>query len=100
MQKLCQDASGWYLENSENTTLRDKLLGDIASGAVMAGTGMSNPMKTLAGFEGFKLKAQRAEGGYVVSGVLPWVSNLGDGHWFATVIQDAADERHLMFAMI
>ena len=96
----CQDASGWYLENSENTTLRDKLLGDIASGAVMAGTGMSNPMKTLAGFEGFKLKAQRAEGGYVVSGVLPWVSNLGDGHWFATVIQDAADERHLMFAMI
>ncbi len=96
----CQDASGWYLENTENVSLRDRLQGDIASGAVMAGTGMSNPMKTLAGIEGFKLKAQRAEGGYVVSGVLPWVSNLGDGHWFATVIQDAADERHLMFAMV
>ena len=96
----CQDASGWYLENTRNTTLRDKLQPAIASGEVMAGTGMSNPMKTLAGFEGFKLKAQRAEGGYVVSGVLPWVSNLGDGHWFATVLQDADDARHLMFAMV
>ncbi len=96
----CQDASGWYLENTRNTTLRQKLQPGIATGEVMAGTGMSNPMKTLAGFEGFKLKAQRAEGGYVVSGVLPWVSNLGDGHWFATVLQDAEDPRHLMFAMV
>jgi len=96
----CQDASGWYLENTENVALREKLQPGIASGAVMAGTGMSNPMKTLSGLEGFKLKAQRAEGGYVVSGVLPWVSNLGPGHWFATVIQDAEDPRHLMFAMV
>jgi len=96
----CQDASGWYLENTLNTTLRARLQPGIASGAVMAGTGMSNPMKTLSGLEGFKLKAQRAEGGYVVSGVLPWVSNLGEGHWFATVIEDAADPRHLMFAMV
>jgi alkylation response protein AidB-like acyl-CoA dehydrogenase len=96
----CQDASGWYLENTENTTLRDKLQGGIATGAVMAGTGMSNPMKTLSGIEGFKLRAQRVAGGYVVSGVLPWVSNLGQGHWFATVIQDADDAGHQMFAMV
>ena len=96
----CQDASGWYLENTQNAELRIKLQHGIATGSVMAGTGMSNPMKTLAGFEGFKLKAQRAEGGYVVSGVLPWVSNLGDGHWFATVLEDAADPKHLMFAMV
>ena len=96
----CQDAAGWYLENSQNATLRDTLLPGIASGATMAGTGMSNPMKTLAGFEGFKLKAQRAEGGYVVSGVLPWVSNLGDGHFFGTMLQDEADPRHQMFAMV
>lgn len=96
----CQDASGWYLENTDNTALRDRLQGDIASGAVMAGTGMSNPLKTFSGIEGFKLKGSRVDGGYVVSGVLPWVSNLGDGHWFGTVIQDAADPDHLMFAMI
>ncbi len=96
----CQDASGWYLENTRNTALKETLQHGIATGQVMAGTGMSNPMKTLAGFEGFKLKAQRAEGGYVVSGVLPWVSNLGPDHWFATVLQDANDPRHLMFAMV
>jgi alkylation response protein AidB-like acyl-CoA dehydrogenase len=96
----CQDASGWYLENTENAALRQRLQGGIATGQVMAGTGMSNPMKTLAGIEGFKLKAQRVGGGYIVSGVLPWVSNLGDGHWFGTVMQDVADERHLVFAMV
>ncbi len=96
----CQDANGWYLENTENADLRARLQPGIASGAVMAGTGMSNPMKTLSGLEGFKLKATRVEGGYIVAGVLPWVSNLGAGHWFATVIEDAADPAHLMFAMV
>jgi alkylation response protein AidB-like acyl-CoA dehydrogenase len=96
----CQDANGWYLENTANTGLRDWLQPGIASGAVMAGTGMSNPMKTLSGIEGFKLKATRVDGGYVVSGVLPWVSNLGQGHWFATVIEEAADPKHLIFAMV
>ena len=96
----CQDASGWYLERTKNTGLRDRLRGRIATGEVMAGTGMSNPMKTLSGLEGFKLRAQRVAGGYVVSGVLPWVSNLGQGHWFATVIQDGDDAAHQMFAMV
>ena len=96
----CQDASGWYLENTENTGLRDRLQGAIASGSVMAGTGMSNPLKTFSGIEGFKLKARRTGGGYIVSGVLPWVSNLGAGHWFATVMQDADDAAHLIFAMV
>jgi alkylation response protein AidB-like acyl-CoA dehydrogenase len=100
----CQDASAWYLENTENSALRARLQPGIAAGRQMAGTGMSNPMKTLSGLEGFKLKAQRAPremgAGYIVSGVLPWVSNLGPGHWFATVIEDAADPTHLMFAMV
>ena len=96
----CQDASGWYLENSNNTGLRERLQGAIASGGVMAGTGMSNPLKSFAGIEGFKLKAQRTEGGYIVSGVLPWVSNLGEGHWFGTVMQDAESADHLFFAMV
>ena len=96
----CQDASGWYLEHTANTALRARLQPEIASGAVMAGTGMSNPLKTFSGIEGFKLKAKRADGGYVVSGVLPWVSNLGDGHWFGTVMQDADDDAHQFFAMV
>ena len=96
----CQDAAGWYLENTDNTALRDELQAGIASGAVLGGTGLSNPMKAFSGIEGFKLRAQRAEGGWVVSGILPWVSNLGDGHWFGTVFEDAADASHRIMAMI
>ncbi len=58
------------------------------------------PVKALAGIEGFKLKASRADGGHVVSGVLPWVSNLGDGHWFGTIFEDTADPAHRLMAMV
>lgn len=96
----CQDACGWYLENTTNAALRDRLQPGIAAGHLLGGTGLSNPVKALSGIERFKLRAQRAEGGYVVSGVLPWVSNLGDGHWFGTVFEDATDPSHRMMAMV
>ena len=96
----CQDACGWYLENTDNTALRERLQPGIASGALLGGTGLSNPIKALSGIESFALRATRVEGGYSVTGVLPWVSNLGDGHWFGTVFQDAADPAHKMMAMV
>ena len=96
----CQDACGWYLENTDNAALRDRLQPGIAEGALMGGTGLSNPIKALSGIENFALRATRAEGGYVVSGVLPWVSNLGDGHWFGTVFQCADDPGHKLMAMV
>ena len=96
----CQDACGWYLENTDNTALRDRLQPGIGAGQLLGGTGLSNPVKALSGIERFKLRAQRAEGGYVVSGVLPWVSNLGDGHWFGTVFEDATDPAHRLMAMV
>jgi len=96
----CQDACGCYLESSGNTGLRDLLQPGIAVGALLGGTGLSNPVKALSGIERFKLRAQRVAGGYVVSGVLPWVSNLGDGHWFGTVFEDAADPAHRLMAMV
>ena len=94
----CQDASGWYLEQSDNAALRESLQPGLASGVQMGGTGLSNPMKSLSGIEGFKLRGQRVPGGYEVSGVLPWVSNLGDGHLFGTVFE--AGEGHRVMAMI
>ena len=96
----CQDACGWYLENSANVGLRERLQPGIAAGALLGGTGLSNPVKALSGIERFKLRAQRVAGGYVVSGALPWVSNLGDGHWFGTVFEDAADPTHRLMAMV
>lgn len=96
----CQDACGWYLENSGNIALRAKLQPGIATAALLGGTGLSNPVKALSGIENFRLRAERADGGYVVSGVLPWVSNLGEGHWFGTVFQSGDDAGHKMMAMV
>ena len=96
----CQDTCGWYLEKTENAALRDRLQGDVGGGVLFGGTGLSNPMKALAGMEDFKLLAERVDGGYLVSGVLPWVSNLGHGHWFGTMFENRADAAHRMMAMV
>lgn len=81
----CQDACGWYLSNSANTALRDALLPEVAAGRQLGGTGLSNPMKAYAGIDTVRLTGERVSGGYVVTGVLPWVSNLGDGHVFGAI---------------
>ncbi|WP_158744637.1 acyl-CoA dehydrogenase family protein [Acidisphaera sp. L21] len=96
----CQDACGWYLENTDNTALRDRLQPGIATGALLGGTGLSNPIKALAGMERFALRATRVSGGFSVTGVLPWVSNLSDGHWLGTVFEDADNPAHRMMAMV
>ncbi len=57
-------------------------------------------MKSLAGIEKFKLRGKRVPGGYEVSGVLPWVSNLGEGHLFGTIFEDAERDSHRVMAMI
>jgi alkylation response protein AidB-like acyl-CoA dehydrogenase len=51
-------------------------------------------MKTFFGIEKLKLKGRRVDGGYVVRGALPWVSNLGPDHFFGTIfeLEDAPGE--------
>ena len=45
-------------------------------------------MKSYARIENLLLKATpRAEGGYVVNGTLPWVSNLGSDHYCGAIAQ-------------
>ena len=95
----CQDTCGWYLEHTPNAALRDQLQAGIASGAVMGGTGLSNPVKALSGIEPFRLRGSRVEGGWIVTGVLPWISNLGDGHWFGSIFQVADQPGHRVMAM-
>jgi len=81
----CQDTCGWYLQNAENAAVRDIWLPRVSSGEVLAGTGMSNTMKAFAGIEELRLTGKRVDGGYLVNGTLPWVSNLGDNHVFGTL---------------
>ena len=80
----CQDACAWYVEQGASETLRRDLLPRLASGEVLGGTGMSNPMKYFASIERLALRGAKVPGGWRVSGRLPWVSNLGPDHVFGT----------------
>jgi alkylation response protein AidB-like acyl-CoA dehydrogenase len=83
----CQNTLVWYASNSDNPALVAKFAGKFASGEILGGTGLSNPMKSFFGIEKLKLKGRKVEGGYVVRGALPWVSNLGPDHFFGTIFE-------------
>lgn len=72
----------WYLINSSNTALAAEMLPKMARGELLGGTAQSNSMKSCVGIEEARLKAKRVEGGYLINGVLPWVSNIGPEHCF------------------
>jgi len=80
----CQTACARYIQMSDNGALKVSFLPRVARGEVLVGTGLSNTVKSCDTIEDFRLSAKKVEGGYVVNGVLPWVSNLGPTHYFAT----------------
>ena len=83
----CQNTLVWYAANSNNPKLVAKFAAHFASGKALGGTGLSNPMKSFFGIEKLKLKGSKVDGGYVVRGALPWVSNLGPDHFFGTIFE-------------
>src|SRR3954470_22307790 len=83
----CQNTLVWYVANSTNLKLASRFGDCFASGRKLGGTGLSNPMKSFFGIEKLKLKGKRVEGGYIVRGALPWVSNLGPNHLFGTIFE-------------
>ena len=85
----CQNACAWYVEQGRSQSLHATLLPQLASGEVLGGTGMSNPMKYFAAIESLALEGEAVAGGFRVSGRLPWVSNLGPGHEFGTAFKSA-----------
>ncbi|MEI9901786.1 MAG: acyl-CoA dehydrogenase family protein [Hyphomicrobium sp.] len=95
----CQSSLAWYVATSDNDALKQRLLPGIASGATLGGTGLSNPVKALTGVERFRLKGTKVDGGYVVKGTLPWVSNLEADHLFATVFEVEGDPDHHVMAV-
>lgn len=92
----CQVACAWYMQNSENAYLKENILPLVATGKALGGTGLSNPMKHFAGIEKIALTAERAAGGYVLNGMLPWVSNIGAGHYFGIAAQLSDCNDYLM----
>src|ERR1700733_5292666 len=83
----CQNTLAWYAGNSGNPALVARFADDVSSGKILGGTGLSNPMKSFFGIEKLKLRGRKVEGGYLVRGALPWVSNLGPDHLFGTIFE-------------
>lgn len=82
----CHLAGLTYVRNTNNLQLKNKLLPALENGEFLGGTALSNPMKYFAGLENsLHLNAKLVENGYVISGVLPAVSNLSKDHWFGIV---------------
>src|ERR1700722_9383499 len=92
----CQNTLAWYAGNSGNPALVARFADDVSSGKILGGTGLSNPMKSFFGIEKLKLRGRRVDGGYVVRGALPWVSNLGPDHLFGTIFE-TEDRQIVMF---
>lgn len=88
----CHLASLTYLRLTENEAVKS-LLTQLESGELLGATGLSNPMKHYAGLEKLHLSAERVSGGYLVSGVLPAVSNLADNHWFGVIAKTSSEEK-------
>lgn len=93
----CHLAAATYLRKSERSYLQQHVLPMIERAAISGGTGLSNPMKFYAGLERLILKAKRVDNGYVISGQLPAVSNLGPQHAFATIAGLDDDHRIMIF---
>ena len=94
----CQDAFAWYIFASINEALKIDLGGRAACGEALGGTALSNPMKTFFGIEPMRLKGERIGGGYRVKGLLPYVSNLGDDHYFGGIfeVEDGGRKHNVM----
>ena len=88
----CHLAALTYLRKTENEHLRANILPLLERGEVLGATGLSNPMKFYAGLEKLHLTAERVDGGYIVNGILPAVSNLGVNHWFGAIAHNGEQE--------
>lgn len=92
----CHQVCGLYLDHSPNPALKP-LLTSHANADTLGGTALSNPMKAWAGIEPMRLLATKRGAGYVVSGVLPWISHIGKGQYCAAVAK--ADNKELFFLL-
>lgn len=93
----CHLAALTYLRHTKNDYLRTEILPSLENGSILAGTGLSNPMKFYGELERLLLKAERTMDGYQLNGTLPSVSNIGEGHWFGAVAETNDHRRIMLF---
>ena len=86
---------------SDNEPLKKGVGHRVARGEALGGTALSNPMKSFFGIEHMRLKGRRGADGYIVNGALPYVSNLGDDHYFGAIFEiDDGSRKHDVMAIV
>lgn len=95
----CQAVCGLYLQQSGNPALMGETLQRHVAGLCMGGTALSNPMKSYAQIESLLLKATPVDGGYLVNGTLPWVSNLQPDHYCGAIAAVTDSDMEVMFLL-
>lgn len=98
----CHQVCGLYLDQSENTALKDKYLFNHMIGNSFGGTALSNPMKTFANIEPMILRGQKVDGGYLISGTLPWVSHIAPNQYcgaIASIENHGVIEKNIFFLL-
>lgn len=99
----CQGVCGLYMQQSGNPALLGELLDRHVTGTTLGGTALSNPMKSYAQIESLLLRATPVDGGFLIDGSLPWVSNLGPDHYCGAIAAvmdgDTPAGREVMFVL-
>lgn len=91
-----------YVVASGNPYLSERVLPLLLQAERFGATGLANAMKHAASLEELRVTARRQEGGYVLSGSLPWVSNLVDDRFFVAVagrVQEGMHGRMVLVAV-
>lgn len=95
----CHQVCGLYLDQSDNTTLKNQILPSHIIGDSFGGTALSNPMKTFANIESMILRATKVDGGYVVSGTLPWISHIAPNQYCGAIARVDDDNKDIFFLL-
>lgn len=95
----CHQVCGLYLDQSENTTLKANVLPSHIVGDSFGGTALSNPMKTFANIESMILQATKVDGGYVVSGTLPWISHIAPNQYCGAIARVDGENKDVFFLL-
>ncbi|UTO04473.1 acyl-CoA/acyl-ACP dehydrogenase [Moraxella sp. FZLJ2107] len=94
----CHQVCALYLDQSDNSALKP-LLASHAIGDSFGGTALSNPMKTFANIESMILRATKVDGGYVVSGTLPWISHIAPNQYCGAIARVDGENKDVFFLL-
>ncbi len=95
----CQRMLAAYLAASDSEFLRREILPDVLRGVRFGSTGLANAMRHAVGLESLSLRAQRQAREFVLTGRLPWASNLVPGRFIVAVAAADGDGRGIFLAV-